>query len=118
MRRSDQGNRHKNNSNKSEKGHPAKTPEIKTEIINQEQDDNKKEEEYVKELKSLWQMILKANPEKRENIISKLDKKTVVALRTYNNPYKKPIIEGDRNRYLAFNFINMTEKYCQRFAMT
>lgn len=76
------------------------------------------EEDYEKNLKKLWTIIKKADPEKRRKIVDNLDKKTITALRTYNNPYKKPIIEGERNRYLAFNVINLTEKYSQRFSMT
>ena len=73
---------------------------------------------YEENLKKLWNMIVKAEPEQKEKIIAHLDKKTINDLRTFKNPYKKPIIQGSKIRLLAFNVINMTEKYAQRFAMT
>ena len=76
------------------------------------------EDKYADDIKRLWAIIKRAQPDKRSKIIADLDKKTIMALRTLNNPYKKPIIEGDRYRYLAFNVINLTEKYSRRFAMT
>lgn len=81
-------------------------------------DTKEKEIEYEKKIKKLWSVLKNVDDKKREKILSNLDEKTIIALRTYNNPYKKPVIEGGKNRYLAFNIINMTEKYSQRFAMT
>lgn len=82
-------------------------------------DDVKRSEaSYEESIKQLWDVIKRAGAEKRAEIISTLDQKTITALRTLSNPYKKPVISGGRYRFLAFNVINMTEKYCQRFAMT
>lgn len=78
----------------------------------------KQEQEYQENLKQLWALIVNSSKEKKEMIINQLDKETITALRTFNNPYKKPIIEGTKCRFLAFNVINMTEKYCKRLAMT
>lgn len=78
----------------------------------------KDESVYEETIKQLWGLITKANPKQREKIIGELDEKTVTALRTYSNPYKKPVIAGDKCKLLAFNTINMTEKYCRRFAIT
>lgn len=76
------------------------------------------ESEYQKSLNELWNLIRNSTQVKREQIINNLDEKTIEALRTLKNPYKKPIVEGNRSRFLAFNVINMREKYCRRFAMT
>lgn len=94
---------------------------IKNSSVNyhQEMEDSKQsEEEYEETIRRLWTVIKSAGKEKREKIVASLDQKTITALRTYNNPYKKPVIAGDKYRFLAFNVINMTEKYAQRFAMT
>jgi hypothetical protein len=74
--------------------------------------------EFQEEVKKIWKLIQLANPEQRKKIIDQLDEKTINALRTQVNPYKKPVIQGNKVRYLAFNFINLTAKYSQRFNMT
>lgn len=81
-------------------------------------ENKQKEKEYEEDLKKLWDIIKKAPREQKEQIINSLDQKTITALRTMRNPYKKPIISGDKHRYLAFNVLNITERYAQRFAMT
>lgn len=75
-------------------------------------------DDYEKSLDQLWEMIKTAGPKKREQIINSLDQKTITALRTRKNPYKKPVISGKGYRMLAFNFLNITDKYSRRFAMT
>ena len=76
------------------------------------------QESYEQDLDKLWEIIKNSNPKRAEEIMSELDEKTITALRTKKNPYKKPIFKGNKNRLLAFNVINLTEKYLQRFAMT
>jgi hypothetical protein len=76
------------------------------------------QEGYEADLDRLWAVIQRASPERKEEIISKLDEKTVTALRTKNNPYGKPVFKGNSNKLLAFQVINLTEKYLERFAMT
>jgi hypothetical protein len=73
---------------------------------------------YDEDLDKLWNIIKKSSSERAEEIMSQLDEKTITALRTRNNPYKKPVFKGNKNKLLAFNVINLTEKYLQRFAMT
>jgi|GEM_PF-5411762 len=82
------------------------------------EDTRKKAEEYERDIKKLWKVILRADEEKRAKIMESLDEKTIIALRTFNNPYKKPVIEGEKIKCLAFNVINFTEKYARRFATT
>ena len=77
-----------------------------------------KQSKYEENLKKLWNLIINANVEQKEKIIAHLDQKTINDLRTFKNPYKKPIIQGSKKRLLAFNMLNMTEKYARRFAMT
>jgi hypothetical protein len=75
-------------------------------------------DEYEKSLDELWTIIRQSDPQNRKVIIDQLGEKTINALRTRSNPYKKPIIMADNNKVLAFGIINMTEKYAERFAMT
>lgn len=77
-----------------------------------------KKKEFEAEISRLWKYMQNLTPEKRNKFVQQLDEPTVNALRTRSNPYKKPVFIGDRNRYLAFSVINLTEKYSQRFAMT
>jgi archaellum component FlaC len=74
--------------------------------------------EWEEDLKKLWKLLKNATPENKAKIMSQLDDKTVTALRTMGNPYKKPVIDDKSNRMLVFSVINLTEKYSQRFAMT
>lgn len=75
-------------------------------------------QEYEKTLDELWNYIRSVPNSQKQAIINNLDESTINALRTRKNPYKKPIIAGNKVRILAFNIINFTEKYAQRFAMT
>lgn len=76
------------------------------------------EAQWEESVKKLWKVLKTATPEKKKKIVENLDEKTITALRTMNNPMKKPVIDDGSNRYLAFSAINLTEKYSQRFAMT
>jgi hypothetical protein len=76
------------------------------------------QQSFEDDLDKLWIIIKKATPERAAEIMSQLDEKTITALRTKKNPYKKPIFKGNKNRVLAFHVINLTERYLQRFAMT
>lgn len=78
----------------------------------------KSQEEFEDDLKKLWKILQTAKPADREKIMKQLDEKTVTALRTMHNPYKKPVIDDKTNKVLLFSVINLTEKYSQRFAMT
>ncbi|RJO60774.1 MAG: hypothetical protein C4542_07960, partial [Dehalococcoidia bacterium] len=77
-----------------------------------------KKQAFEAEIGKMWKIMQKMTPEKRAQFVQQLDEGMITALRSYSNPYKKPVFIGDRNRYLAFSVINLTEKYCQRFAMT
>jgi hypothetical protein len=76
------------------------------------------QKKYDENLDRLWEVIQKASPKRKEEIINSLDAKTVTALRTRKNPYKKPVFKGNKERYLSFHVINLREKYLKRFAMT
>ena len=76
------------------------------------------ESEYDEMVKSLWKKIQEAPSDQLENLINQLDEDMINKIRTLNNPYKKPILDGDKNKYLAFNFINIRHKYLQRLNMT
>lgn len=81
----------------------------------------KAQQTYEHDLDKLWGIIKKSTPEKAKAIMEQLDEKTITALRTKNNPYRKPVFKntgGRDDRILAFNVINLTEKYLQRLAMT
>lgn len=81
----------------------------------------KAQQSYEHDLDKLWNILKNATPEKAESIMQQLDEKTITALRTKKNPFKKPVFKNTANRgqrLLAFNVINLTEKYQQRFAMT
>lgn len=82
---------------------------------------SEKEREYEESLTELWELLNRSNKETREKIIAQLDEKTVTALRTLKNPYKKPVYGSGKKgvkRALAFSYMNCTEKYAQRLAMT
>lgn len=79
---------------------------------------NKNDPEYQEHLKKLWNVFKSSTKEQRAKMINELDEETITDLRTFMNPYKKPVISGDKYKCLAFNFINLREKYCTRFAMT
>ena len=76
------------------------------------------EAEYKARIKKLWRMIKDADADTRAKIINELDEKTVTDLRTFQNPYRKPVFAGDRYRLLSYGIINLPEKYAQRLAMT
>jgi hypothetical protein len=72
------------------------------------------------ELTEFWNIINDIDDQdKIADIISNLDEDTVNKLRSMKNPYQKPVYSGpDETRFLSFGFINLREKYFQRFAMT
>jgi hypothetical protein len=75
-------------------------------------------EEYDKNIDKLWSLIRSAGKEEKKKIIANLEEDVINALRTRQNPYKKPVFMGSNNKTLAFSVINMTEKYAQRMAVT
>ncbi|MEM3062315.1 MAG: hypothetical protein QW303_02030 [Nitrososphaerota archaeon] len=78
-------------------------------------------EEYQKRLRELWKRILSMPKEQRERIINSLNEQTLIDLRSLSNIFNKPVVSSvpkGKIRTLAFNVINLREKYCQRFAMT
>jgi hypothetical protein len=81
-------------------------------------DSHEKAEKYEKDLDNLWAIIRSAPQIEREEIVKQLDEDTIIALRTRQNPYKKPVFMQGKNKALAFGIINVTEKDAQRFAMT
>lgn len=70
-------------------------------------------------ISELWKRLQNSSRKEREYIINSLDADTINKLRAEVNPYKKPVYKP-RNQYrmLAYHFINMSEKYTQRFVMT
>lgn len=82
----------------------------------------KQNEERNKNIKEninvLWETLMNASAEERQNIINGLDEDIINILRTSANPFKKSPYAPPGERKLAFNMINLTEKYSTRFAMT
>jgi len=76
------------------------------------------ESKFDSDLDRLWKILKSATPDQQKAIMDKLDEKTLNLLRVKGNPYKKPIYKGHGTKVLAFNLINLREKYYQRFAMT
>lgn len=76
------------------------------------------ENEYNADMTKLWKIISSVDPDKQKQIINQLDKETLYLLRTQKNPYKKPVYKGHEHTILAFNIINLREKYLKRFVMT
>jgi hypothetical protein len=89
----------------------APTSDIRQESVQSQQ-------EWEDGIKKLWRLLQTTSPENKKKIIESLDEKSITALRTLNNPYKKPVIDDGTNKVLLFSVINLTEKYSQRFAMT
>lgn len=79
----------------------------------------KQKKQYTQEqVHKTWQILMHETPAGKKRLLENMDPELITALRSYMNPYKKPIYMGGRNKMLAFSVINMTEKYHQRFAMT
>lgn len=76
------------------------------------------EDKYQERMNELWKIMHSSTPEEQKEIISHLDEKTIYLLRTQKNIYNKPVYKGNKVERLAFNVVNMKEKYLQRFAMT
>lgn len=76
------------------------------------------EDKYQKHMDKLWKILASATPEQQKEIIANLDEKTTYLLRTRKNIYNKPVYKGHKVERLAFNIINLREKYLQRFSMT
>jgi hypothetical protein len=70
------------------------------------------------DLTKIWKIIQTAPASEREEIIKTLKPEVIVALRSFSNPYKKPVYAGNQERLLAFSIINILEDYSCRFAMT
>lgn len=77
------------------------------------------EKQYNDEdIEKLWNLLLQLDDEKKQNeLIKKMPEKVVNILRTRKNIFNKSVMKND-DRILAFNFINLREKYLKRFAMT
>lgn len=73
---------------------------------------------FDEDLEKLWKVLVTATPEQQEAMIQRLDAKTIHLLRTRSNPFKKPVYKGENRSILAFNLINLREKYYSRFCMT
>lgn len=76
------------------------------------------EDSYNEDLDKLWKILQNCSAESANKIVSQLDAHTLTQLRTRKNPYKTPVVSKGKNRVLAFNVINLREKYIQRFTMT
>lgn len=76
------------------------------------------EDSYNEDLDKLWKILQNCSAEHAQKIVSQLDAHTLTQLRTRKNPYKTPVVSKGKNRVLAFNVINLREKYIQRFTMT
>ncbi len=75
-------------------------------------------QKFDSDLEKLWKVLVTATPEQQEEMIKRLDAKTIHLLRTRSNPFKKPVFKGENRSILAFNLINLREKYYSRFCMT
>jgi len=75
-------------------------------------------DKYQKHMDKLWKILASSTPEQQKQIIDQLDEKTTYLLRTQKNIYNKPVYKGHKVERLAFNIVNMKEKYLQRFNMT
>lgn len=76
---------------------------------------------YNAKLKELWRHICNLNEEQRKQVVNSLDEEILRDLRSLPNLFRKPVVSVNSKapmRMLAFNVINLREKYCRRFAMT
>lgn len=76
-----------------------------------------KEEKPI-DTEGLWRLITSLSGKEAQELIASLDDKTVTALRASKNPYRKPIYLKGKNKILAFYFTNVSERFCERLAMT
>ncbi len=65
----------------------------------------------------LWDLIKKASPEQKEQIINQLTEEDLMALRQCANPYGKPVYKS-ASKLLDLSFMNMEQEYMQNFMMT
>ena len=65
----------------------------------------------------LWQLIMKASPKEKEEIINKLSDEDIIKLRYYANPYRKPIY-NPTSKFLEFSFMNLRREYMKNLMMT
>lgn len=79
---------------------------------------NQSDEITNKQLDMLWSKIQNSPIKEKDLILKSLNETTLKVLRTRNNPYKKPVISGNTTRLIAFNFINLSEKYMKNYTMT
>jgi hypothetical protein len=73
---------------------------------------------YETDLKDLWNILISLPPDKQKELVDKIPESLLNVLRTSKNPFNKSVMVKNDDRILAFNFINLKEKYLRRFSMT
>jgi hypothetical protein len=68
-------------------------------------------------IERIWQLIIKASPQEKKEIVEKLSEEDLKELRYRTNPYRKPIYNPTQ-KFLEFSFINFPRDYERNLMMT